>query len=54
MTTNFRNFLCNEDGATAIEYALVASLVPIAIISALSNLGTKLQRTFNEVASNLK
>ena len=54
MTTSLKKFLSNEDGATAIEYALIASLVAIAIIGALGNLGTKLQRTFNEVASNLK
>ena len=54
MSDRIKLFVANETAATAIEYALIASLVAIAIIAALSNLGTKLQRTFNEVASNLK
>jgi pilus assembly protein Flp/PilA len=46
-------FYADESGATAIEYALIASLVAVAIIAAVSNMGKKLQRTFNEVSSNL-
>jgi pilus assembly protein Flp/PilA len=48
-----KNFAANESGATAIEYALIASLIAVAIIAAVSSLGKKLQKTFNEVASNL-
>ena len=54
MIKSLKSFVANESGATAIEYALIASLVAIAIIGALTTLGTKLQTTFNEVASNLK
>jgi pilus assembly protein Flp/PilA len=46
-------FCTDESGATAIEYALIASLVAVAIIAAVSSMGKKLQRTFNEVSSNL-
>jgi pilus assembly protein Flp/PilA len=46
-------FCADESGATAIEYALIASLVAVAIIAAVSSMGKKLQRTFNEVSSNL-
>lgn len=46
-------FIRNEDGATAIEYALIASLIAIAIIASLSALGTKLQKTFSNISSNL-
>ena len=46
-------FLSNEDGATAIEYGLIASLIAVVIIGAVSVVGTKLTATFNEVASNL-
>jgi pilus assembly protein Flp/PilA len=53
MTDRIKAFLVNESGATAIEYALIASLVAVAIIAAVSSLGKKLQKTFNEVASNL-
>jgi pilus assembly protein Flp/PilA len=48
-----KKFVANESGATAIEYALIASLVAVAIIAAVTTLGKKLQNTFNEVSSNL-
>jgi pilus assembly protein Flp/PilA len=54
MTDRIKVFLTNEAGATAIEYALIASLIAIAIITALTNLGTRLSTTFREVSSNLK
>jgi pilus assembly protein Flp/PilA len=47
-------FISDDSGATAIEYALICSLVACAIIAAITVLGTQLQNTFNEVASNLK
>jgi pilus assembly protein Flp/PilA len=43
----------NEDGATAIEYGLLASLIAVAAIAAMSLVGTSLQNTFNNVASKL-
>lgn len=45
-----RIFRC-ERGATAIEYALIASLVSIAAIAAMGNLGTKTDSMLNNVAS---
>jgi pilus assembly protein Flp/PilA len=54
MTDRIKAFIANESGATAIEYALIASLIAIAIITALTNLGTRLSTTFREVSSNLK
>jgi pilus assembly protein Flp/PilA len=53
MFTSIRTFVADESGATAIEYGLIASLVALAIIAAVSNLGQKLQNTFNEISSNL-
>lgn len=47
------NFWANEQGATAIEYGLIASLLSIAAISSFTTVGTKLSRTFNFVASQL-
>jgi pilus assembly protein Flp/PilA len=44
----------NENGATAIEYGLIASLIAVAAITAMSGLGTKLGTTFNNVNANLK
>ena len=49
-----RNILRNEKGATAIEYGLIATLIAIAAITAMSSVGSKLTTTFNNVATNLK
>lgn len=47
-------FLKDESGATAIEYGLIAALIAVAIIAALSGLGTRLRSTFNAVATNIR
>jgi pilus assembly protein Flp/PilA len=49
-----KKFLVDEDGATAIEYALLASLIALVIIGSLNALAPKLSATFNEVSANLK
>ena len=49
-----RKFMRNEKGATAIEYGLIATLIAIAAITAMSSVGTKLTTTFNNVSANLK
>ena len=46
-------FLKDEDGATMIEYGLVAALVSVAAIVALQILGTQLQLIFSTVSSYL-
>ena len=43
----------NEDGATAIEYGLIAALIAVAAITAMSSLGTNLSNTFNSVSNSL-
>jgi pilus assembly protein Flp/PilA len=48
------SFLTDESGATAIEYALIASLIAVFIIGALSVLGTSLSSEFGEVSGALK
>jgi pilus assembly protein Flp/PilA len=52
--STFRRFLKDESGATAIEYGLIAALVSVAIIGALSLLGDELNTTFRAVATNLQ
>ena len=52
--TFFRKMIKNSKGATAIEYGLIAALIAVAAISAMSQLGTKISTTFNNVSSNLK
>jgi len=47
-------FLRDEAGATAIEYGLIAALVSVVIITAVTTLGTKLTSTFTAVAAALK
>ena len=54
MVKSIRVFLADQSGATAIEYALLGSLIAVAIIGALSTLGTKLSSTFSEVGSSLQ
>ena len=45
--------LRDEAGATAIEYGLIAALIAVAMITALSSLGTNLGNTFNTVSTKL-
>ncbi len=49
-----RNIFQNKKGATAIEYGLIAALIAVAAIGAMSSLGNNLNSTFNKVASNMK
>jgi pilus assembly protein Flp/PilA len=48
-----KRFLGNEDGATAIEYGLIAALIGVAIIVAVQSLGTTLRGTFDDVSAGL-
>lgn len=43
----------NEDGATAIEYGLIAALIAVAAITAMSSLGSNLSTTFNKVSAKM-
>ena len=54
MIKSLKNFVANESGATAIEYALIASLIAVAIIASLQAVTTKLNNVFSEVAGALK
>jgi pilus assembly protein Flp/PilA len=48
-----RNILHKEDGATAIEYGLIAALIAVAAIAAMTGVGTKLTNTFTKVSNKL-
>ena len=54
MIKSLKSFVANESGATAIEYALIASLIAVFLIGALSALGTNLSSEFAEVGAALK
>jgi pilus assembly protein Flp/PilA len=49
-----RKILSNVKGATAIEYGLIAALIAVAAITAMSSLGNKVGTTFNNVTANMK
>jgi pilus assembly protein Flp/PilA len=49
-----RKLMKSERGATAIEYGLIAALIAVAAITAMSTLGTKVGTTFNNVSDNIK
>ena len=49
----FKKFLRNESGATAIEYGLIASLIAVAAITAMTTVGTNLSSTFTNVSNKL-
>ena len=53
LTTTLTTLLKNEDGATAIEYGLIAALIAIAAISGFQLVGTNLLAKFNQIAAAL-
>ena len=52
--SRFMSFCRNETGATAIEYGLIAAGISIAIIVAVTGLGSSLNTTFTSVQTSLK
>ena len=53
MNTLFSRFANDENGVTAIEYGLIASLIAVVIITAVTLVGTDLRTKFNAVAAAL-
>ncbi|QPB19835.1 MULTISPECIES: Flp family type IVb pilin [Rhizobium] len=53
MTKLFSRFLKDESGATAIEYGLIAALISVALIAGATSLGTKINATFNNLATTM-
>ena len=49
-----RKIFGNKKGATAIEYGLIAALIAVAAIGAMTSVGNKLNTTFNNVSNSLK
>jgi len=52
--TVLKKFIANKDGATAIEYGLIAALIAVVIITALTTIGTNLSADFQSVATSLR
>lgn len=53
MLSTFVRLMKSEDGATAIEYGLIAALIAVAAIAAFKAVGTSLSGVFNTVAGDL-
>ena len=51
MLSIFRRLMKNEKGATAIEYTLIASLIAVAAITAMSTVGGKVTNVLSNVAN---
>ncbi len=51
---SFVLFLRDQNGATAIEYGLIAALIAVVIIGAVTTVGTNLNTTFTNVSTAVK
>lgn len=54
MTNIINRFFKDEEGATAIEYGLIAALIAVAIITAVGTLGDQLAAAFGTVNTSLE
>lgn len=53
MLAVLKKLLRDEDGATAIEYGLIAALIAVAAVTVMGTVGTNLSSTFSTVANAL-
>ena len=53
MKNLFSRFAQDESGATAIEYGMIAGLISVVIITAVTKVGTSISGKFNSVANSL-
>ncbi len=51
--TWLKSFATSDEGVTAIEYGLIAALIAVVIIAAVTLVGTELQTTFNKISTEL-
>ena len=54
MIAMIRKFAADQNGATAIEYGLIAALISVVIIGVLTTVGTNLNTDFGSVATSLR
>jgi len=50
---SIKRFLKDESGATAIEYALLAASISVAIVSVVNNLDSQIENTFPKISNQL-
>jgi len=53
MTSSVMRFVRDEEGATALEYGLLAALIAAAIVTAVKTLGTTVSNTFDSIATDM-
>ena len=53
MLSIFRRLMKNDKGATAIEYTLIASLIAVAAITAMTTVGGKISNVLSNVAVDM-
>jgi pilus assembly protein Flp/PilA len=53
MSAMFSRFVRDDSGATAIEYGLIAGLIAVVLVTAVTTVGTKLTNTFNKIGNAL-
>jgi len=51
--TKLRRFLVSEDGPTAVEYAVMLSMIVVVCLTAIQSVGTNAKAVFNSVANSL-
>ena len=54
MSKFINKFVADESGATAIEYGLIAALIAVVIITAVTTLGTTIAAKFQAVTTGMK
>lgn len=53
LISKLQRFIKSEDGPTAVEYAVMLSLIIVVCLTAVTNIGTKAKTTFTNVANQL-
>ena len=53
MTERLRSFFRSEEGTTSVEYAIIASLIFLAIVAAVTSLGGKVRGLYEAVAAQM-
>jgi len=53
MRSLLKRFAANDGGATAIEYTMIASLISVLIVTAVTTIGTSLSSIFTTVSAGL-
>ncbi|MGA2616315.1 MAG: Flp family type IVb pilin [Thermoguttaceae bacterium] len=53
LALNLRRFLVSEDGPTAVEYAVMLSLIVVACLTAITSIGTNASTAFTMIANSI-